>query len=154
MVAGEERGLHSYIVGPGVVALVTFFGLCRSSAEFRVGTDGGGLNRVMPQLFEVLNPSQALTVQSVSEDANGGIWFSINNGGVSYWNQGKLKEFGEKRDWKTSMCDPYLSMLRKRCGRVPAAEGCFKCKTGGSFPCKTGPRRTPMSRPFIRPRMA
>jgi ligand-binding sensor domain-containing protein/signal transduction histidine kinase len=72
-----------------------------------VGTDGGGLDRVTPQVFEVLNPSRALTVQSVSEDAKGGLWFSINNGGVAYWNDGKLKEFREREGLE----DPYVRSI-------------------------------------------
>lgn len=58
-----------------------------------VGTDGGGLNRVKPQAFDVLQKDQVLTIQSVCEDAQGGLWFSINGGGVSYWKDGKLLKF-------------------------------------------------------------
>jgi ligand-binding sensor domain-containing protein/signal transduction histidine kinase len=44
-----------------------------------VGLDGGGLNRVKPQIFQTLNESVGLTVQSVVEDDKGGLWFSSNN---------------------------------------------------------------------------
>lgn len=44
-----------------------------------VGLDGGGLNRVKRQIFQTLNESVGLTVQSVVEDNKGGLWFSSNN---------------------------------------------------------------------------
>ena len=54
-----------------------------------VGTDGGGLNRVKPQVFEVLDKTQDLTVQSVCEDAQGGLWFSTGLG-INYWKDNAL----------------------------------------------------------------
>ncbi|MEO5803754.1 MAG: two-component regulator propeller domain-containing protein, partial [Verrucomicrobiota bacterium] len=44
-----------------------------------VGLDGGGLNRVKRQIFQTLNESLSLTVQSVVEDAKGDLWFSSNH---------------------------------------------------------------------------
>jgi signal transduction histidine kinase/streptogramin lyase len=44
-----------------------------------VGLDGGGLNRVKRQIFQTLNESIGLTVQSVVEDDRGGLWFSSNH---------------------------------------------------------------------------
>src|SRR5947208_3393995 len=60
----------------------------------RVGTDGGGLNRVKPAACAVLAKARQLTIQSVCEDARGGLWFAINGGGVNYWKAGALQTFG------------------------------------------------------------
>jgi signal transduction histidine kinase/ligand-binding sensor domain-containing protein len=61
-----------------------------------VGTDGGGLNRVRPQTFQVLDLPKPLTIQSVCEDAHGGIWFGVNGGGVRYWKDGTLREYNSR----------------------------------------------------------
>jgi ligand-binding sensor domain-containing protein len=59
-----------------------------------VGTDGGGLNRLKRQVFNLLDESAGLTVQSICEDAQGGLWFSSQGRGVDYWQGGELKQFG------------------------------------------------------------
>jgi ligand-binding sensor domain-containing protein/signal transduction histidine kinase len=59
-----------------------------------VGTDGGGLNRVKRQVFDVLEATRGLVVQSVSEDQDGGLWIGSNGGGVGYWKDGELERFG------------------------------------------------------------
>jgi len=59
-----------------------------------VGTDGGGLNRVKHQVFEPLEESMGLNVQSISEDQSNGIWFStstIRNSRIDHWKDGNLK---------------------------------------------------------------
>lgn len=43
-----------------------------------VGTDGGGLNRVKPQVFQLLEPTAGAVVQSVCEDDAGGLWIGFN----------------------------------------------------------------------------
>lgn len=58
-----------------------------------VGTDGGGLNRVRRQVFQVLEQSRDLTVQSVCAGAPDGVWYGISSGGVNYWADGKLQHF-------------------------------------------------------------
>jgi ligand-binding sensor domain-containing protein/signal transduction histidine kinase len=60
-----------------------------------VGTDGGGLNRVKPKVFEVLDQTYSLTVQSVCEDSSGGIWLGCNNAGVRYFKNGKVETFAQ-----------------------------------------------------------
>ena len=59
-----------------------------------VGTDGGGLNRVKRQIFDVLEGARGLVVQSVCEDAEGGLWFGSNGDGAGYWKHGELQRFG------------------------------------------------------------
>jgi ligand-binding sensor domain-containing protein/signal transduction histidine kinase len=58
-----------------------------------VGTDGGGLNRVKRQVFEVLDASLGLTVQSVCEDGEGGLWIGCNGGEVIRSKGGSRKRF-------------------------------------------------------------
>jgi signal transduction histidine kinase/ligand-binding sensor domain-containing protein len=62
-----------------------------------VGTDGDGLDRVKPQVFEVLEGTRGALVQSACADGQGGLWFGINyginNGAVGYWKDGVLHQF-------------------------------------------------------------
>lgn len=55
-----------------------------------VGTDGGGLNRVKRAVFDLLEPSRGLVVQSVSADAAGGLWIGYSGIGIplAYWKDG------------------------------------------------------------------
>src|SRR6185369_13989139 len=67
-----------------------------------VGTDGGGLNRVKLQVFNVLKESQRLTVQSVCEDNEGGLWMGLNAieagaNGVGCWKDGVMQWFGSRQ---------------------------------------------------------
>src|SRR6185295_10683503 len=43
-----------------------------------VGTDGGGLNRVKQQYFDVVEETRNLVVQSVCGDGRGGLWLGFN----------------------------------------------------------------------------
>ncbi len=61
-----------------------------------VGLDGGGLNRVKRQIFRVLNESVGLTVQSVAEDSQGGLWFSSNHQ-IDYLKRDVLEHFPMNR---------------------------------------------------------
>ena len=56
-----------------------------------VGTDGDGLNQVRRQLIEVLEPTRGRVVQSVCEDARGGVWLGYNSGGVDEWRDGDVR---------------------------------------------------------------
>ncbi|MEI6391418.1 MAG: two-component regulator propeller domain-containing protein [Verrucomicrobiota bacterium] len=58
-----------------------------------VGTNGGGLNRARRQVFDVLEPSHGLTVQSVCEDERGGIWIGYNGAEIEYWTTNALQKF-------------------------------------------------------------
>jgi signal transduction histidine kinase/streptogramin lyase len=50
-----------------------------------VGTDGGGLDRVRPELFRVLEGSEGRVVKSVAEDKDGGLWVGYNFDRIDYW---------------------------------------------------------------------
>ena len=58
-----------------------------------VGTDGGGLNRVKRNVFEVLPGTGGLTVQSVCDDAAGGLWIGYNGEHVDHWTPAGLQQF-------------------------------------------------------------
>ncbi len=59
-----------------------------------VGTDGGGLNRVKRQAFDVLEASKNKVVQSVCEDGLGGLWIGYNGATLHHWKEGALQEYG------------------------------------------------------------
>lgn len=58
-----------------------------------VGTDGGGLNRVRRQVFEVAEPTRGWVVQAAGEDAEGGIWIGSNGHDAARWKDGVLSNF-------------------------------------------------------------
>jgi len=58
-----------------------------------VGTDGGGLNRVKRQIFDVLDECRGWVVQSVAEDEEGGLWIGSNKNGIGRWQNGKFERF-------------------------------------------------------------
>jgi ligand-binding sensor domain-containing protein/signal transduction histidine kinase len=57
-----------------------------------VGTDGGGLNRVKRQKFDVLTGSEGFIVQSVCEDNAAGLWVGYNWERIDYWKDGALQQ--------------------------------------------------------------
>ena len=61
-----------------------------------VGTDGGGLNRVRRQVFDVVEAVRDQTVQSVCEGAADGLWVGINSGGLNFLKDGERRTFGLK----------------------------------------------------------
>ena len=73
-----------------------------------VGTDGGGLNRVKRQIFEPLEACEDLAVRSVSEDGEGGLWFSSTGvgtaAGANYLKEGVLRHYDVLRTtaWDTN----------------------------------------------------
>jgi ligand-binding sensor domain-containing protein/signal transduction histidine kinase len=81
-----------------------------------VATDGGGLNRVKRSPFSILEPARNLVVNSVSEDAEGGVWIGYNRHPVTYWKAGIAQNFDQGR------FDRYVrSVLADRQQRVWAA---------------------------------
>jgi ligand-binding sensor domain-containing protein/signal transduction histidine kinase len=58
-----------------------------------IGTNGRGLSRVKRQVFEVLEGTLDLTVQSVCEDPQGGLWIGYNGDHIDHWSQGAIERF-------------------------------------------------------------
>jgi len=85
-----------------------------------VGTDGSGLKRLKPRVFQVVEPSRGLTVRSVAEDAQGGVWMSFNapdfsSPGAGHWKDGEFLGYGREQGLITSSV---LSVLVDRRGQV------------------------------------
>jgi len=64
-----------------------------------VGTDGKGLNRVKRQVFATVEESRNQTVQSLCEDAQGGLWIGFNTveynaSGAAYLRDGTWQRYG------------------------------------------------------------
>jgi signal transduction histidine kinase/streptogramin lyase len=58
------------------------------------GTDGDGLNRIKKNTFNIPKESHERVVQSVSEDARGGLWMAFNAHGTFYRNTNLANGFG------------------------------------------------------------
>jgi len=58
-----------------------------------VGSNGGGLNRVKRQSFDVLEGTGGSTVKSVSEDPEGGLWIGHNSDRIDHWTGSSLRMF-------------------------------------------------------------
>jgi ligand-binding sensor domain-containing protein/signal transduction histidine kinase len=80
----EEDGLSS----SNVLSLCT-----DGEGDLWVGTDGGGLDRIKRKLFKSPANFRSWAVQSLSEDADGGIWTAFGAYGASYWKNGSLQDF-------------------------------------------------------------
>jgi signal transduction histidine kinase/ligand-binding sensor domain-containing protein len=64
-----------------------------SEGDLWVGTDGGGLNRIKRKLFDSPGNFHSWAVQSLSEDAGGGIWAAFNARGLSYGISNVVEDF-------------------------------------------------------------
>ncbi len=64
-----------------------------------VGTDGGGLDRVRRQVFNVLENSKGLPVRSVCADNKGGIWvgYGTSNPRIEHLEGGVSGQFGSRQ---------------------------------------------------------
>lgn len=58
-----------------------------------IGTNGGGLNRVRRQLFDVLALTEGSTVQSVAPDRSGGLWIAYNGDRVDHWSTNGVRQY-------------------------------------------------------------
>ena len=56
-----------------------------SEKNLWVGTDGGGLDRVRQKIFNAPAALSGGVAQSISEDAQGGLWTTFNLRGLTYW---------------------------------------------------------------------
>ena len=70
-----------------------------SEGTLWVATDGGGLNRVRRQVFDVLEATLDKTAQSICADGSGGLWISYYGGRVDHWTEQGLVQFGPEQAW-------------------------------------------------------
>ncbi len=59
-----------------------------------VGTDGGGVNKIRPRIFQLVPESRDWVIQSVCSDSDGGLWIGFGGGGVMYWDGKNTRMFG------------------------------------------------------------
>jgi len=64
-----------------------------NEGDLWVGTDGGGLDRVKKKLFNSPENFHSWAVQSLSEDAGGGLWAAFGALGASYWRSNSTTDF-------------------------------------------------------------
>ncbi|MGD0252843.1 MAG: two-component regulator propeller domain-containing protein [Verrucomicrobiota bacterium] len=80
----KEQGLSSAFV----------LSLCMDrEGNLWVGTDGGGLDRVKRKIFDAAPELHPWPAQSLSEDAQGGLWMTFGALGASYWQTNSLQDF-------------------------------------------------------------
>ena len=58
-----------------------------------VGTDGYGLDRIKPTVFGTPAELHPWGAQSLSEDAEGGLWVAFGAAGASYWRTNAVQDF-------------------------------------------------------------
>ena len=81
---GVEEGLSSAYV----------LSLCVDhEGDLWSGTDGGGLDRIKRNIFTKLPGLHPWAAQSVSADANGGLWAAFGALGASYWNTNSVRDY-------------------------------------------------------------
>jgi ligand-binding sensor domain-containing protein/two-component sensor histidine kinase len=82
----EAQGLSSRFV----------LSLCMDRAgNLWAGTDGGGLDHIKRKIFTAPPELRPFTAQSVSQDADGGLWTAFNASGVSYLKTNVAEDFGQ-----------------------------------------------------------
>jgi len=80
----REQGLSSAFV----------LSLCMDhEGNLWVGTDGDGLDRVKRKIFNSPAEFHAWPAQSLSENAQGGLWMTFGALGASYWQTNSLEDF-------------------------------------------------------------
>ncbi|HEV2436989.1 MAG TPA: two-component regulator propeller domain-containing protein [Verrucomicrobiae bacterium] len=72
-----------------------------------VGTDGGGLDRIKRKIFNTPDGLHPWNVQSLSEDAAGGMWIAFGAQGAAYWKTNSVQYFhvGPLQDAWTVLVD-------------------------------------------------
>lgn len=88
-----------------------------------VGTDGGGLDRVKRKIFRMPAGLSGGVAQSVSEDAQGGLWAAFNLRGLTYFLTNSVHDYGigqSSKAWSVLVDD------RQRIWAGTYGEGLFR----------------------------
>ncbi len=102
-----------------------------------VGLEGGGLNRVRPKLFNMLEESAHSVAQSLCPDDQGGVWMSLKDKDFSYWKNGSL-QFVHSRPDLMSKFNPTAILVDPRqkvwaLARPAWGAGLFRLEEDGLF---------------------
>lgn len=68
-----------------------------------VGTDGGGLDRIKRQTFDILPVTAQNAMQTVCEASDGALWFAANGGELRRLDHGQLTSFGTTQSGYTNL---------------------------------------------------
>ncbi|MDE3068975.1 MAG: ATP-binding protein [Verrucomicrobiota bacterium] len=64
-----------------------------SEGNLWAGTDGGGLDRIKRNVFSAPSLLPPWSAQSISEDAQGGLWIAYGASGAAYWKTNAVRNF-------------------------------------------------------------
>ena len=89
-----------------------------SEGNLWVGTDGGGLDRIKRKIFNTPDGLHPWNVQSLSEDAHGGLWVAFGAQGAAYWRTNSVQDFhvGPFQDAWTVLVDQPAARLGRNAG--------------------------------------
>lgn len=93
----NSQGQPTHLTDSNGLSSTNILSLCMDyQGDLWVGTDGSGLNRVRRKVFDVLEPSRGLTVQSVCPDGADGLWIGYFGPLIDHWTQGGIERFRGK----------------------------------------------------------
>ena len=91
----DPQGKHIQLTSTNGLGSRTVLSLCLDrQGDLWVGTDGQGLNRLKRKVFETLDQSRGLTVQSVCNDGPDGLWIGYFDEHIDHWRNGRIDSFG------------------------------------------------------------
>jgi signal transduction histidine kinase/ligand-binding sensor domain-containing protein len=98
----ETNGVVRHIAAENGLSKNFVLSLCFDSGNnLWVGTDGGGLDRVNRKIFATPSALADGVAQSISEDAQGGLWAAFNLRGLTYWLTNSAQRFDIGRESKS-----------------------------------------------------
>jgi len=90
----DAQGKYQHLSLETGLSSDTVLSLCLDrQGDVWAGTDGQGLNRLRPKVFEVLEESRGLNVQSVCGDGHDGLWIGYFGQHIDHWHEGRLDQF-------------------------------------------------------------
>jgi ligand-binding sensor domain-containing protein/signal transduction histidine kinase len=90
----EPDGKYHHIGADEGLSSAYVLSLCMDrEGDLWAGTDGGGLDRIKRKIFTELPGLHPWAAQSVSADANGGLWVAFGALGASCWNTNSARDY-------------------------------------------------------------